>query len=265
MAVNLVQKLLSLHLGKRELANWRVVYLRLYRGCLSSSCCDLWYEPRHDKTNKMALRPAKTQISLGIRPVWSESSLCVQWVAKDPSFLHADSEGADQTGWMPRVIWVFAGRTLILFVLSCRGSFYFDTFCGTSFKYVIIPHSHKGWLVFMVGDVEGVRCTAGAEIIFFFWYPYKDYIKIFTILFYPKQYDSSPCALYIKRHWMLVLTKKKLFATLLLLLLFFQLIMIDVSCFLFSSQLLWKRNQSWWMLVIITTWIVPGVKMVTFG
>ena len=50
------------------------------------------YEPRRDKTNKMAVRPAKTQISLGIRPVWSESSLCAQWVTKDPSFLHADSE-----------------------------------------------------------------------------------------------------------------------------------------------------------------------------
>ena len=27
------------------------------------------YEPRHDKTNKLSVRPAKTQISLGIRPV----------------------------------------------------------------------------------------------------------------------------------------------------------------------------------------------------
>ena len=27
------------------------------------------HEPRHDKTNKMSMRPAKTQISLGIRPV----------------------------------------------------------------------------------------------------------------------------------------------------------------------------------------------------
>ena len=26
-------------------------------------------EPRHDKTNKVSVRPAKTQISLGIRPV----------------------------------------------------------------------------------------------------------------------------------------------------------------------------------------------------
>ena len=79
-------------------------------------------EPRHDKTNKMSVRPAKTQISLGIHPVWSESSLCAQWVAKGPRYLHADSEDSDQTGRMPRLIWVFAGRTLTLLVLSCRGS-----------------------------------------------------------------------------------------------------------------------------------------------
>ena len=34
------------------------------------------FEQQHDKTNKVSVRPAKTQISLGIRPVWSESSLC---------------------------------------------------------------------------------------------------------------------------------------------------------------------------------------------
>ena len=62
------------------------------------------------------MRPAKAQISLGIRPVWSESSLCAKWVAKDPSFLHVDSEDwsdrADAQAW----------RTLILLVFSCRGS-----------------------------------------------------------------------------------------------------------------------------------------------
>ena len=52
-----------------------------------------------------------------------QSSLCAQWVAKGPWFLHADSEDSDQTGRMPRLIWVFAGRTLILLVLSCRGSY----------------------------------------------------------------------------------------------------------------------------------------------
>ena len=79
-------------------------------------------EPPRDKTNKMAVRPAKTQINLGIRPVWSESSLCAQWVAKDPSFLHADSEDSDQSGRVPRLIWVFAGRTTSLLVLSWGGS-----------------------------------------------------------------------------------------------------------------------------------------------
>ena len=81
----------------------------------SSICifCSIWsgsslftkvsFEPRHDKTNKMSVRPAKTQISLGIRPVWSESSLRAQQVAKDPSFLHADSEVSDQTGRKARV------------------------------------------------------------------------------------------------------------------------------------------------------------------
>ena len=46
----------------------------------------------------MTMRPAKTQISLGIRPVWSESSQCAQLVAEDQMFLHADSEDSDQTG-----------------------------------------------------------------------------------------------------------------------------------------------------------------------
>ena len=36
----------------------------------------------------------------------------------------AYSEDSDQTGRMPRLIWVFAGRTLILLVLICRGSYY---------------------------------------------------------------------------------------------------------------------------------------------
>ena len=70
-------------------------------------------EPPHDKTNKMTVHPAKTQLSLGIHPDWSESSLCAQWVAKDPRFLHADSEDSDQTGRMPHAI---------LLVLSWGGS-----------------------------------------------------------------------------------------------------------------------------------------------
>ena len=55
--------------------------------------------------------PAKTQISLRIRAVWSESLQNTLWIDKDPKRLQADSEDFDQIVWMRRLIWVFAGRS----------------------------------------------------------------------------------------------------------------------------------------------------------
>ena len=80
------------------------------------------HEPRHDKTIKVTVRPAKTQISLGIRPVWSESSLSAWRKLVSLANPWAHSEDSDQTERMPRLCWVFAGHTLILLFLSCRGS-----------------------------------------------------------------------------------------------------------------------------------------------
>ena len=65
--------------------------------------------------------------------VWSESSLST-WRNLGPSATHwVHSEDSDQTGRMPRLIWVFARRTLILLVLSCRGS------NGTNQIQILIP------------------------------------------------------------------------------------------------------------------------------
>ena len=59
------------------------------------------------KPTKWLVRPAKTQISLGIRPVWSESSLSA-WRNPGSLATHwAHSEDSDQIGRMPRLIWVF--------------------------------------------------------------------------------------------------------------------------------------------------------------
>ena len=56
----------------------------------------LWKnEPPRDKTNKMTVRPAKTQISLGICPVWSEPN-----------------EDSDQPGNPPSLIRLFALRSM---------------------------------------------------------------------------------------------------------------------------------------------------------
>ena len=73
----------------------------------------------------MSLHPAKTQFSLGICPVWSESSLSA-WRKLGSLATHwAHSEDSDQTGQMPRLIWVFAWRTITLLVFSYRSSYIF--------------------------------------------------------------------------------------------------------------------------------------------
>ena len=95
----------------------------------------------------MSMCQAKTQISLGIRPDWSESLLCAQWVAKDPNFLRADSEDSDQAGRIPRLIWVFAERTLILLVLSCRGS-------NVKARHVVLKADRQ-----KTSDTHKIECT----------------------------------------------------------------------------------------------------------
>ena len=98
--------------------SWKVkwVFIRGLR------CIKKGHMSRDMTTNKMSVRPAKTQISLGIRPVWSEYSLSAWRKFRSLATHWAHSEDSDQTGRMPRLIWVFAGCTVTLLVLSCRGS-----------------------------------------------------------------------------------------------------------------------------------------------
>ena len=89
------------------------------------------------KPTKWHLRPSKTQIILGIRPVWSESSLSAWRNIKSLATHCAHSEDSDQTGWMPRLIWVFAGRTshfvgfVIRWLNACRWQFACSTVTTT--------------------------------------------------------------------------------------------------------------------------------------
>ena len=77
------------------------------------------------KTIEWHVRPAKTQISLGIRLDWSESSLSALRKLGSLATHWVHSEDSDQTGRMPRLIWLFVGHMLILLVLSCPGSVMF--------------------------------------------------------------------------------------------------------------------------------------------
>ena len=60
---------------------------------------------------KWPVHPGKTQMSLGIRPVWSESSLYAWWKLRSLATYWVHSKDSDHTGWMSRLIWVFAGHT----------------------------------------------------------------------------------------------------------------------------------------------------------
>ena len=57
-------------------------------------------------------------------PVCSESSLSARRKLRSLATYWTHSEDSDQTGRMPRLIWVFAVRTATLLVLSCRGSYH---------------------------------------------------------------------------------------------------------------------------------------------
>ena len=51
------------------------------------------------KPTKCTVCTAKTQISLGIRPVWLEPLVCTLLVANDPMLIHVDSELGRCPGW----------------------------------------------------------------------------------------------------------------------------------------------------------------------
>ena len=66
---------------------------------------------RSRKPAKWHVRSAKTHTSLGIRPVWSESSLSA-WRKLGSLATHwAHNEDSDQTGRIPSLLWVIAGCT----------------------------------------------------------------------------------------------------------------------------------------------------------
>ena len=72
-------------------------------------------KPRYDKTNKVTVRPAKTQFST-VRSLSDRSSLCAQ--AKDPSFLHADSEDSDWADAQSDLSLRWAHSHIVGFVMS---------------------------------------------------------------------------------------------------------------------------------------------------
>ena len=98
------------------------------------------------KATQWHVHQAKTQISLGIRPVWSESPLSVWRKLGSLATQWAHSEDSDQTWRMPRLIWVFVGHTVILLVLSWGSSYMHEI--------MLIIVTYNWWVTTMSSDHE---------------------------------------------------------------------------------------------------------------
>ena len=72
----------------------------------------LWYVSHIFRKRTFGhVRPAKIQLRLRTRAVWSESSLGVFLIAKDAKFLHVDNEDSNQIARMRKLFLVFIVRT----------------------------------------------------------------------------------------------------------------------------------------------------------
>ena len=70
---------------KASLASWSTSRIALFTIQRQGLHWSQYFSHLMAKPTKWPVRPAKTQISLGICPVWSESLLCAQLVAMDPN------------------------------------------------------------------------------------------------------------------------------------------------------------------------------------
>ena len=112
---------------------WSGKQCRPWLNCSFSSGSTLVFPKNKDLYNNEQNDCARNEDS-------DQSSLCTQWVAYEPSFLHEDSEDSDQTGRMPRLILVFAGRTchFVGFVLK-------RLICNSIFSVWFSPEACVWW------------------------------------------------------------------------------------------------------------------------
>ena len=116
------------------------------------------------KPTKWHMRPAKTQISLGTHTVWSESSLSAWKKLRSLATHWAHSEDSDQTGWMPRLIWVFAGCTCHFVGFVVRRLFYPSCFLVKVFSvslFVAIYKHERQFAVPYIGNACGPNIVQG--------------------------------------------------------------------------------------------------------
>ena len=113
------------------------------------------------------------QISLGICPVWSESLLSTSRNLGSSATHWIHNKDSNQTEQMPRLIWVFAGCTVTLLVLSWCSSNYLSFFwVANDCDWMIAQHDSKS-------STRAILIKPFKQLLRKFWNPNK--IKLFQI------------------------------------------------------------------------------------
>ena len=111
------------------------------------------------KPTKWPVCPAKTLISLSIQPVWSEFTVCSMG-AKDPNFLQADSEDSDQTGQIPRLIWVSTWRMLFCWFCHAAAQIYLSIIMIVSWSILVVVEMYLMFIcLFKAIPKTAKKCT----------------------------------------------------------------------------------------------------------
>ena len=131
--------------------------------------------------------------------VWSESSLSA-WRKLGSLATHwAHSEDADQTRQMPRLrlIWVFTGHTLILLVLSCRGSYIVKHFFFL-FQ-IIVKFNYFTLKVLAKGQVQNIwyihKLPQWYKKYVVHLYTLRLFLKIFVLFLYKEKFSKKKSCL----------------------------------------------------------------------
>ena len=145
---------------------------------------------RTTKPTKWTVRPAKAQISLGIRPVWLDSSLSAWRIIGPLTTYGAHSEDSDQTGQMPRLIRVFAGHTshFVVFVMQRLILIYAYIIDQYNCAFLWSPLFYRDFIIFN-------SQMTGSEWQFNWCLLYQQ-----TMIFLIFQIKSSDCSKSVKSH-----------------------------------------------------------------
>ena len=142
-------------------SKFRIVFwVSEYSGVVQYSSRWEIFELRHDKSNKVTVCPAKTQISLGICPVWSDFAVCMK-----KALVLSYPLSAQQRLWSD---WADAQADLSL----CWAHSHFAGFVVS--RLIWFPfwciHTQTKWRMFEPRVRISHQFTDGSKVVFRLWF-----------------------------------------------------------------------------------------------